>query len=408
MIMRFLRVRTLPDRCHRCGFCTSVNICYSAGVGYCTGCLSCYWACPYEAKVIEEVEEERKLIRIEVDGVEVQVPEGITVLRALELLGYRVTVFPERGEKVVNAPCRTGSCWACAVVINGELERSCITPVREGMKVSTDVKGKEPLRVVHGPQPHPVGGKGTPWWEKRKGRYIEVAIWVGGCNLRCPQCQNYFVTYDNTSTPMTPKEAARLVTYYRRKYGVNGLAISGGEPTINRKWLVEYFRELRRLNPDKKARLHLDSNGTVLTPDYIDELVEAGCNNIGVEPKALYVDTYMRITGIADRELAEKYLQTAWNAVKYIIDHYRDRVYLGVGFVYNSALISREEIVKMGEKLASWDPEVQVCVLDYFPAFRRRDLVRPPPSEMLEIKKLLNDVGLKYVIVQTSIGHFGP
>lgn len=360
---------------------------------------------------MEEVEEERRLVKIRVDGVEVQVPEGITVLRALELLGYVITPFPEKrqaGERKITAPCRTGGCWACAVLINGELERACITPVREGMEISTNVEGREPLRIVHGPQPHPVGGKATPWFEKRVGRYIECAIWVAGCNLRCPQCQNYSITYDNVTAPMTPREAAKLLTYCRRRYGVRGLAISGGEPTINRRWLTEFFRELRRLNPDPEARLHLDSNGTVLTPDYIDELVESGCNNIGVEPKAFTVETYMRITGIRDRELAEKYLSTAWNAIKYIIDHYRDRVYLGVGFVYNPKLISREELVKMGEKLASWDPEVQVCVLDYFPTFRRRDIERPSPSEMLEIKKLLNDVGLKYVIVQTSIGHFGP
>ena len=57
------------------------------------------------------------------------------------------------------------------------------------------MSGREPLRIVHGPEPHTVGGKATPWSEKRKGRYIEVAIWVAGCNLRCPQCQNFHVTY---------------------------------------------------------------------------------------------------------------------------------------------------------------------------------------------------------------------
>jgi hypothetical protein len=43
----------------------------------------------------------------------------------------------------------------------------------------------------------------------------------------------------------------------------------GGEATLNCPWLVGYFKELKALNPDPEARLHLDSNGTVLAPDYI-------------------------------------------------------------------------------------------------------------------------------------------
>ncbi len=391
-------------RCAKCGFCKLVNICYSPN--QCTGCLSCYWSCPYNARRKEEKIEERRLLSIEVDGAKHMVPEGITVKKALELIGYVFTKYPvKRG---LSSPCCIGGCWSCAVLINGALERSCITPIEEGMKIETDTSGEEPLRIVHGPEPHSVGGKATPWSEKKRGRYIEVAIWVAGCNLRCPQCQNYSVTYDNSSAPYTPSRAARLITYYRRRYGVNGLAISGGEPTINRRWLIRYFRELRRLNPDEDARLHLDSNGTVLTPDYIDELVEVGCNNIGVEPKGARVETFMEITGIKDRELAEKYLSTSWRAIKYIADNYLDRVYLGVGLPYNPVFMSLEEVAEVGDKIARIDPEIQVCVLDYFPTFRRRDIRRPTPSQMLRVKKVLEETGLKYVIVQTSIGHIGP
>ncbi|RLE79095.1 MAG: radical SAM protein, partial [Thermoprotei archaeon] len=51
---------------------------------------------------------------------------------------------------------------------------------------------------------------------------------------------------------------------------------------------------------------------------------------------------------------------------------------------------------------------IQVCVLDYFPVFRRRDLKRLSVREMLKVKRLLNSSSLKYIIVQTSIGHIGP
>jgi pyruvate formate lyase activating enzyme len=277
------------------------------------------------------------------------------------------------------------------------------------MEIRTELpKHYTPRRIIHGPQPHSVGGKATPWWLKGW-RYIEVAIWTGGCNLRCPQCQNFTTTYDGRSASLSPKEAADLVTRARRRAGVDRMAISGGEPTLNRLWLVEYFKELRRLNPDQNARFHLDSNGTILTEDYIDELIlEAGITDIGIEPKGVKPKTFMRITGIEDEDLARKYLKTAWEAIDYVVSNYKERVFLGVGLPYNSALIELDEVREFGKRLAEIDPSVQLCVLDYFPTFRRRDIKRPHPLEMLRVKRTLEQAGLKTVIVQTSIGHIGP
>jgi len=79
-----------------------------------------------------------------------------------------------------------------------------------------------------------------------------------------------------------------------------------------------------------------------------------------------------------------------------------------VGLVYNKELVSLEEVVEAGERLASIGSDIQVTVLDYFPVFRRRNLRRPSPHEMLEVKRALEATGLKTVIVQTSRGHLGP
>ena len=400
--MRVVRVVVDKNKCKNCKFCFVVNRCYSEGD--CVGCFSCYWACPYNARRIVEVDIPERYVTIRVDRVEYKVLKGQTVARALESIGFK---FQKPGSRGPTLPCRTGGCWACALLINGSLERTCITPVRNGMDISTEVEHLKPLRIVHGPEPHTVGGKATPWWEVDGYHYVEAAIWVAGCNLRCPQCQNYSVTYDNTTEPMTPEEAARKITACRMIYNTRGIAISGGEPTLNRRWLIEFFKYLRRINPPN-VRLHLDSNATLLTPDYIDELVEAGCNNIGVEPKALRLDTYMKITGLTDRDQARQYLNTAWKALEYLVEKYKDKVYIGVGIAYNSAWMSFEEVADIGDKIYSIDPTVQVTVLDYFPTFKRRDIRRPTVSEMLKVKKILEDRGLKTVIVQTVEGHIGP
>lgn len=392
--MKFIRVYRDDNKCRRCNFCSEVFRCY--GLDICTGCGACIAACPYDARIPMEYDITPKYVTVYINGEKFCVPQNITIYNALITLGFKI-----------DAPCRIGGCWSCVVVADGKLVRSCITPIMENMVISTDTSSYPPRRVVHGPSPHIVGGKGTPWWQVDQINYVEAAIWTGGCNLRCGQCQNYHVTYDNTSSPLTPYEAATRLYTCHKLYKTRGLAISGGEPTINRRWLISLFKELSKLvEPD--VRLHLDSNGTMLTPDYIDQLIEAGCNNIGVEPKTYSLESYMKVTNIYNREKARKYHETSWQAIKYIVDNYIDRIYLGVGLIYNEKLVSLEEIAKAGDKIARINPEVQVTVLDYFPTFKRRDLNRPSLKEMLKVKEILEDCGLKCVIVQTSVGHIGP
>lgn len=391
------------DRCRSCGFCSLEAVCPSPES--CIGCGLCFVACPYEA--VEPVEAYvDRWVEILVDGERVEVPEGVTLKRALEELGWRFSRHPS--EEGWPLPCGTGGCYACAVLVDGKLQPACYTPVRSGMDVRTNVEEVPPLRRISGYQPHPVGGVGTPW-EVKAGRlgYIEAACFAHGCNLRCPQCQNYGVTYGTAEPPTTPQRAARRLTRVARAFGVRRLAISGGEPTLNRRWLIAFFRELRRLNPD--AHLHLDTNATYLTPDYIDELVEAGVTDVGPDLKGCSVETFMRITGIRDRRLAQLYLRTAWESVRYMVDrYYPDRLFVGVGIPYNPRLISLEEVREMGERLAELDADLQVTLLDYRPEFRARYLRWPSFTDMMKAREQLLAAGLRKVVVQTRQGQVGP
>ncbi len=348
---------------------------------------------------------ERRNVTIVVNGEKFQVPERITLKLALQLLGYSFSKLPGGGD--IYAPCETGGCYACAALVNGFPRQLCTTPVRDGLKV--DLEGFfEPVRIVSGFTPHSVGGVGTPWHLKGRGSYIEVACFAHGCNFRCPQCQNWVITYGNNFSPLSPREAAEKLSMLRRTFGVDRMAISGGEPTLNRRWLLEFFKELKQLNPDEKARLHLDTNTSLLTRDYVDDLIEFGVTDIGADLKALRLETFMNVTGIEDRRLAEYYLKTAWSAVKYILDEYSDRVFLGIGIPYNPAWMTDDELFSIGVEISRMDPGVQVCLLDYRPEFRRRDIAWPSFAEMKRAKKLLEDAGLRVVIAQTRRGHIGP
>jgi pyruvate formate lyase activating enzyme len=412
----FYVCRRDSKECQDCGFCTEHFTC--PGVGKpsierfetaCVNCGVCLIACPHKAVQRLRDTVPRKQVRINIDGTDFAVPERITTKQALELLGLEFSRFPESSS--IFAPCETGGCFACAMTIDGEVKPCCVTPVKGGMNISLELpEGYLPLRRVSGFMPHPVGGVGTPWWVKKSSpRFVEVACYTHGCNLRCPQCQNYTVTYDNVAEPLTPFEAATVLTAERNKYDVNRIAISGGEPTLNKAWLTRFFQELKRLNPDSEARLHLDTNATVLTSEDVDRLVEAGVTDIGPDLKGLRTETFMKITGITDRGLADRYLKNAWSITEHIIEnYYPDQLFVGLGIPYNKYLITLDEIRKMGERIAAINPEVQVCLLDYFPSFRRQDMNRPTTAEMGKARETLLKTGLTTTLAQTTIGHLGP
>lgn len=293
----------------------------------------------------------------------------------------------------------------CAVLINGTPEPACITGVRAGMVIDT-TQEIPPLRVVTGFGSHMVGGVGTPAELKSYLSPIEVACFTHGCNFRCPQCQNHTMAFSG-GMAMSPEDAAVMLGNMRRMYHVHRMAFSGGECTLNRRWLLQAIKELKMLNPDERARIHVDTNGSLLTHDYLEELVSAGMTDAGIDLKGIRLPTFRGITGLKDGETAKLYLKNAWESVAYLLGNHPS-VFVGIGIPYNSGLISKNEIIEIGERIAGISKKVQVCVLDYRPAFRRSGLSQPGKEEMKGIKSLLNGTGLMNVIAQTSHGHIGP
>ena len=384
--------------CSDCSFCKFMLRCNQKE---CTGCGQCFAACPNNARVMRKIKRS-KTINLTVDGKNVEVPEHITILKALEIIGYKISHHPKQDGQIF-APCKVGGCGACSVLVNDMLKPSCVTKVEEGMEIYTEnakIVSKEPLRLANHFEAYKGGVIGPE--ENRTPTITEFTFFAQGCNLRCPTCHNWDITFSTIGKYLTPRQAAEIMERGRKGYELSKVAVSGGEITLNRPWLIQFLREFRTICENQEVHLQLDTNASMLTTDYIDELYDSGVTDISPDLKGLYPETYMKITGIDDLELAKLCVETAWQAVEYLLKKYSRKMFIVLAIPYHEHFITLDEFRQIAKKIYDIDPEACISLIDYQPAFRCRDLPRTSRNKMEEAHQTFLDAGLRKVLWQTG------
>jgi len=82
----------------------------------------------------------RKLVKIEVDGRTIEAFEGEPIAAALLAAGIKVFRRTVKRREPRGLFCTIGQCTDCMMTVNGMPNvRTCITPVEEGMEISTQI-----------------------------------------------------------------------------------------------------------------------------------------------------------------------------------------------------------------------------------------------------------------------------
>ncbi|WP_432823476.1 anaerobic ribonucleoside-triphosphate reductase activating protein [Trichloromonas sp.] len=97
---------------------------------------------------------------------------------------------------------------------------------------------------------------------------IASLVFFGGCNLSCSFCHNPTLVLDPDQYPDYPL-AALLDELQERRSFIDGVVVSGGEPTID-KGLLPFLREVKGLALEVK----LDTNG--LAPAVLEQALGEG------------------------------------------------------------------------------------------------------------------------------------
>lgn len=95
---------------------------------------------------------------------------------------------------------------------------------------------------------------------------VAATVFTGGCNFRCPFCHNgHLIT--NIDGCESISEETVLEHLEKRKNVLEGVCITGGEPTINTD-LPDFIRKICEIG----YKIKLDTNGT--NPGMLDTLIK--------------------------------------------------------------------------------------------------------------------------------------
>lgn len=162
---------------------------------------------------------------------------------------------------------------------------------------------------------------------------VAAVIFTGGCNFRCPFCHNAGLVEDKYQKIETSEVMDYLIA---RKKMLDGVVISGGEPTIQSD-LVPFIKSVKEMG----YKVKLDTNGT--NPDVLESLVEQKLVDYVAMDIKNSLDMYSTTTGIANLNTSK--VQKSLNILKKGEVDYELRTTLISNFH------TRENIEKMAEEL---------------------------------------------------------
>ena len=118
---------------------------------------------------------------------------------------------------------------------------------------------------------------------------VSATVFTGSCNFRCEFCHNSPLVLDYRSLPTIPEKEV-LEYLEKRKNLLDGVCVSGGEPTLD-KDLTSFIEKVKKLGYAVK----LDTNGT--NPELVKILNENGLVDYFAMDIKNDIDNYAKIIG---------------------------------------------------------------------------------------------------------------
>lgn len=163
--------------------------------------------------------------------------------------------------------------------------------------------------------------------------HVAATIFTGGCNFRCPFCHNSELLDGNVPSEYTDEEVLAFLS--RRKGILEGVAITGGEPTLQPD-LRDFILQVRSMG----FRIKLDTNG------YRPEVLRALCEDGLLDYVAMDIKTckerYPEVAGVPSVQ------------IKYIEESAGILMASSVPYEFRTTVVKELHSADDFEKIGSW------------------------------------------------------
>lgn len=177
---------------------------------------------------------------------------------------------------------------------------------------------------------------------------LKPRVWItlSGCNFKCKGC--FSIARDTVGEPMTAEQLTSLVKKSSSEYyGATPLeeaVITGGEPTLNKRYLVDLVSQLKEF----VGWIVLDTNGCFLDAAYLDELIEAGLSEVMFDLKVWDEKLHEWYTGHSNKRILEN-IRNAYGKIKLVVNT-----------VYIPGIADDPEIEQIAKFLAEIDDKGEI------------------------------------------------
>ena len=208
------------------------------------------------------------------------------------------------------------------------------------------------------------------------GKAVAV-VHTGGCNFRCPWCYNRALVLKPKSLPsISEKDVLNFLN--NRKKWLEGLAITGGEPTIHA-GLPKFIEKVKKLG----FLVALETNGS--NPKMLEDLIKQRLvDYVALDVKApLVQEKYNAATGIRDEAVLKK-------IVKSIEILKRGKVEYEIRTTFVPKLLNNEDIITIAKQIKGAKKYVLQQFVPKTTIDEKFEMLKPHSRE--EVEKLVKRV----------------
>ena len=196
---------------------------------------------------------------------------------------------------------------------------------------------------------------------------VAATIFLGGCNFRCPFCQNSSLVLHADREPELSQD--EIFSFLEKRRGIlEGVCITGGEPSLNDN-LEEFIRKIRSLGYAVK----LDTNGS--RPYILKDLVRKNLlDKIAMDIKAC-PENYGYVSGLLYPDL-----DSIRESVDFLMEGHVD-------YEFRTTVVRELHTEKDFRKIGQW---IKGAKAYYLQAYKDSKEVLQPGFSSYSLKELEN------------------